>query len=236
MMRNRPARQFRSYLEVFILALGVLLAGFVRAESDPSDERSVANGAQLYAVFCSDCHGSDTANRFDQLYAPDASDAADEEYQKLIDIVAQEESAQLIVVPQEDDPWPEWAERPDPNAEQAPDEKSEVMNTLAAVIDEAHGIKPAGARSDAAATNDALPDEPPEAAGPSGGFEPVPGATNLADPASYLYGTSEDELFESIAEGTGEAMPGFLTELGGEEAVHDVVNYIRSFWGEDWLY
>jgi mono/diheme cytochrome c family protein len=64
----------------------------------------------------------------------------------------------------------------------------------------------------------------------------MPGATNLADPVSYFYGTSEEEMFESIAEGTGEAMPGFRTELGGDEAIMDVVNYIRSFWGEEWLY
>lgn len=220
-------------------SIGVAHVAPVLASFDPVDEHSLANGAQLYEVFCSDCHGSDPGKRYDQLYAPNASVAADDEYQKLIDIVEQEEAAQLIVVPDEEEPWPEWAELPDPNAQKPPDEKTEVMNTLTAVIDEAHGIKPASTPQNTG-SGTAFPGELPYGqavdAGPAVGFEPIPGATNLADPASYLYGISEDEIFKSIAEGTGAAMPGFRAELGDDEAIMDVVNYIRSFWSEEWLY
>jgi mono/diheme cytochrome c family protein len=238
-MRFRRATQSRLPVLVLAYSLGAVSAAPVLADYELVDEQSLTNGAQLYEVFCSDCHGSDAANRYDQLYAVDDA-GGDDEYQKLIEIVQQEESAQLIVVPEEEEAWPEWAELPDPDAEQEPDEKTEVMNTLSAVIDEVHGIRPAaspGNKGNGAANSSAgLLDEQPEDQGPRGGFEPIPGATNLADPSSYFYGTSEEEIFESIAEGTGEAMPGFRTELGSDEAIMDVVNYIRSFWGEEWLY
>lgn len=239
-MRFRFAPQSRIILLLSILSLGALHAQRVFADYGLVDEQSLANGAQLYEVFCSDCHGSDVTNGYDQLYAPDDPGAVDDEYDKMIEIVQQEESAQLIVVPEEDDPWPEWAERPDPEAEAPPDEKTEVMNTLTALIDEAHGIKPSTTPGSAQKAGEdpaaELPFEPSVEEGPPGGFEPMPGATNLADPSSYFYGTSQEEMFDSIAEGTGEAMPGFRTELGGDEAILDVVNYIRSFWGEEWLY
>ena len=43
-------------------------------------------------------------------------------------------------------------------------------------------------------------------------------------------------MFNSIANGTGESMPGWRIELGSDESIWDLVNYIRSFWSEDWLY
>ena len=67
------------------------------------------------------------------------------------------------------------------------------------------------------------------------GFNPVAGATDLSKPQTFYYGTSEEEVFKSIANGTGAAMPGWRTELGSDEAIWDVVRYIRSFWSEDWL-
>jgi mono/diheme cytochrome c family protein len=236
-MRFRRATP--STLPVVLLAYSLGAVASVPVLADV-DEQSLNNGAQLYEVFCSDCHGSDAANRYDQLYSDDYTRGDDDEYQKLIEIVQQEESAQLIAVPDEEEPWPEWAEMPDPNAEKKPDERTEVMNTLSAVIDEAHGIRPAtspgNAGNSTSNSSSSLLDEQITEQDTRGGFEPMPGATNLADPSSYFYGTSEEEIFESIAEGTGEAMPGFRTELGGDEAVMDVVNYIRSFWTEEWLY
>lgn len=233
-MRFRRTTPSRLPLLAVACSLGVMAAVPVLADAD---EQSLNNGAQLYEVFCSDCHGSDVANRYDQLYADDNTYGGDDEYQKLIDIVQQDESAQLIAMPDEEEPWPEWAEMPDPNAEKKPDEKTEVMNTLSAVIDEAHGIRPATSVDNGLSnSSSSLLEEQTEEQDIRGGFEPMPGATNLADPSAYFYGTSEEEIFESIAEGTGEAMPGFRTELGGDEAVRDVVNYIRSFWTEEWLY
>jgi mono/diheme cytochrome c family protein len=239
-MRFRRSPRPNIPLLVLTFLLGVSTAARVLADYDMADEQSLANGAQLYEVFCGDCHGIRAAIGYGQLYATDDPGAVDDEYDKLIEIVEQEETAQLIVVPEEEFEWPEWAERPDPNAEQPLDEKTELMNTLTAVIDDVHGIKgsatPQNSGSNSADSFGELLDEQPAEAGPPGGFEPLPGVTNLADPSSYFYGTSEEEVFESIAEGTGEAMPGFRTELGGDEAVMDVVNYIRSFWGEEWLY
>ena len=145
-MRYRRAAPF---IPILALSLGVSGAAPAHADYGFVDEQSVTNGAQLYEVFCSDCHGSDPANRYDQLYAPDADGNAADEYEKMVEIVQQEESAQLIVVPEEDEPWPEWAERPDPEAEEEPDEKTELMNTLTALIDEAHGIKPSAASGSA---------------------------------------------------------------------------------------
>jgi mono/diheme cytochrome c family protein len=44
-------------------------------------------------------------------------------------------------------------------------------------------------------------------------------------------------MFNSIAYGAGgAAMPGWQIELGSDEAIWDLVNYIRSYWGEEWLY
>lgn len=238
-MRYRLA-QSRVYLLLLTLPLVVLHSPRLFAELELADEHSLSNGAQLYGVFCSDCHGTDVSIRYDQLYTVDEPRAIDQEYEKLIEMVKQEESAQLIAVPEEEEAWPEWAEMPDPNAEAEPDEKTEVMNTLSAVIDEVHGIKP----TETPATNAGEASNPaaewtegqPGDVGPPGGFEPMPGATNLADPASYFYGTSQEELFDSIANGKGRSMPGFRTELGSDEAIQDVVNYIRSFWSEEWLY
>ena len=82
------------------------------------------------------------------------------------------------------------------------------------------------------------PATPPRLDEPGGGgsFNRQAGATDLSDPQTFFYGTSEEEVFNSIAEGTGAAMPGWHTDMGSEEDIWDVVNYIRSFWDEAWLY
>ena len=66
-------------------------------------------------------------------------------------------------------------------------------------------------------------------------LERMPDATDLLDPESFVYGTSEIELFANIADGTGPTMPGFREVLGEEEAIWDIVNYIRSLWGENYV-
>ena len=48
------------------------------------------------------------------------------------------------------------------------------------------------------------------------------------------YGTTELELFRSIAEGTGVTMPGFIQAFDSEDTVWDLIRYLQSFWGEDW--
>ncbi|MEZ5572196.1 MAG: c-type cytochrome [Halioglobus sp.] len=214
---------------LFLLCLLLLGSGGVVANPVYPDEESISNGAQLYDLYCSDCHGSDPANDYDQMYAPDPADAEDD-YSKLIDLVRNEESAQLIAVPEEEEEWPEWADRPNPNAEAVPDPKAQTLAELTAVIDAAHGIAPVS--TGAQETDDFA--EPDADTGDADSFEPVPGATNLADPTTYFYGTSEQEVFDSIANGTGAGMAGWRDELGNENAIWDLVNYIRSLWGEEW--
>jgi mono/diheme cytochrome c family protein len=72
--------------------------------------------------------------------------------------------------------------------------------------------------------------------GDAGSVNRQPGATDLANPQTFFYGTTEEEVFNSIAKGTGAAMPGWRTEMGSDEDVWDIVNYIRSFWSKAWLY
>ena len=53
-------------------------------------------------------------------------------------------------------------------------------------------------------------------------------ATDLTDPEAYYSGSSEQEIFNSIANGAGVAMPAWRTQLGSDESIWDVVNFIRS--------
>jgi hypothetical protein len=116
------------------------------------------------------------------------------------------------------DAWPAWARRPDPRARSKPAVAAETLNE-AALIKETPATLPRR-------------DEP----GDSESFNRQPGATDLSDPQTFFYGTSEEEVFNSIAKGTGAAMPGWRTDIGSEEDIWDVVNYIRSFWNEAWLH
>tara|TARA_R110002110_G_scaffold415765_3_gene655301 strand:- start:70709 stop:71089 length:381 start_codon:yes stop_codon:yes gene_type:complete len=53
-------------------------------------------------------------------------------------------------------------------------------------------------------------------------------ATDLTDPYAYYSGTSEQEIFNSIANGAGVAMPGWRMQLGSDEKVQDLVNFVQS--------
>ncbi|HEY6131376.1 MAG TPA: cytochrome c, partial [Halioglobus sp.] len=206
------------------LCLDLLNSGRVFANPQLTDELSLSNGAQLYALYCSECHGRELTDRGDVLETNETDSALD--YAEKIKKEHFEKSAEAAVGP-EVDKWPEWAERPTPKEPEVPDEKTEVLKMIVAVIEEAHRPKPTsdmhGPGSNSRQENVAR-------------FDPQPGATNLADPESFYYGTTEDELFDSIAKGTGASMPGWRTELGSDEAIWDLVNYIRSFWDEAWLY
>lgn len=222
---------------VFIVCLGVLGAGRTLAAANPDDEQSVRNGAQLYEVYCSDCHGNDTSRRHSEGYESGALEVYDfgesemydsdeiavsDDYAELIDIVRSVQLPQPAAVPEED--WPEWAENPAPLRVYKPDIKQDAIGAVTGAIDRVHD---AYRDSDTPGTLD-------DVAGDIEGFAPVSGATNLAHPSAYFYGTSEDDLFNSIANGTGAAMPGWRSELGSDQAVWDLVNYVRSLWVEDW--
>jgi mono/diheme cytochrome c family protein len=200
--------------------MALLAAARVSAAADPEDLQSVTLGAQLYELYCSECHGTDSAQQYDAIYGSETPEVSDE-YAELIDIVRGVEAPEPYEVEED---WPEWAENPAPERE--PDVREEVLGTVSQAIVQAHGL------SSDAETQDVWSDQ--VGSGDADGFEPLPGATNLADPAAYFYGTSEEDIFNSIANGTGAAMPGWRTELGSDEAIWDLVSYIRSLWGEEW--
>ncbi len=58
-------------------------------------------------------------------------------------------------------------------------------------------------------------------------------ATDLTEPDGYLNGSSSEEIFRSINEGAGVAMPAFNWQLGGDQDVWHLVHYVRSLWPED---
>lgn len=57
-------------------------------------------------------------------------------------------------------------------------------------------------------------------------------ASNLTLPADYYNGSTDQDLFNSIADGAGVAMPGWRQTLGSDEAVWDLVYFVKSLWVE----
>ena len=223
----RSLRPVHAFAGLLILSSLCLPLGTGVAVANPvyPDDQSIANGAQLYDLFCSGCHGVDTSSTYSPLSQSGGGDKYFEQaaLEQRKEIRAAAEAAEKRKVP-----WPTWADRPDPDAPLPPDPNQDTAAELAAMINKAHGIE-----SDAG--NEAFTTEPgfgADSAAP--GFTPAPGATNLADPTTYFYGTSEQEMFNSIADGTGTSMVGWRSELGSDTAIWDVVNYLRSLWGEEW--
>jgi len=208
------------YSILLALCLSLLATARVSAAADPEDMQSVTLGAQLYELYCSECHGSDSAQHLDAIYGSETPEVSDE-YAELVEIVRGVKVPELYEVEED---WPEWAENPPPEPE--PDVREEVLGTVSQAIARAHGL------STDSQTQGAWDDQ--VVSGATDRIDPLPGATNLADPTAYFYGTSEEDLFNSIANGTGAAMPGWRTELGSDEAIWDLVSYIRSLWGEEW--
>jgi mono/diheme cytochrome c family protein len=60
----------------------------------------------------------------------------------------------------------------------------------------------------------------------------VANATDLTEPKLWKSGTTEGEIFRSIRDGAGEAMPPFKVEVDKEEDMWDMVNFLRSLWPE----
>ena len=58
----------------------------------------------------------------------------------------------------------------------------------------------------------------------------VANATDLTEPKAWKSGTSEGEVFRSIRDGAGEAMPPFVDKVTKEEDLWHMVNYLRSLW------
>ncbi len=53
-------------------------------------------------------------------------------------------------------------------------------------------------------------------------------ATDLTDADAYYSGTSEQEIYNSIANGAGVAMPGWRVQLGSDEKIQDLTHFVQS--------
>lgn len=57
-------------------------------------------------------------------------------------------------------------------------------------------------------------------------------ATDLTLPADYYNGSTDQDIYNSIANGAGVAMPAWRAQLGSDEAVWDMVYFVKSLWAE----
>ena len=60
----------------------------------------------------------------------------------------------------------------------------------------------------------------------------VANATDLTEPKLWKSGTSEGEVFRSIRDGAGDAMPPFSDKIDKADDMWHLVNYVRSLWPE----
>ena len=58
----------------------------------------------------------------------------------------------------------------------------------------------------------------------------IANATDLTEPKLWKSGISEGEVFRSIRDGAGDAMPPFSDKIEKSEDIWHLVNYVRSFW------
>jgi mono/diheme cytochrome c family protein len=58
----------------------------------------------------------------------------------------------------------------------------------------------------------------------------IANATDLTNPKAWRSGTSEGEIFRSIRDGAGEAMPPFAEKVSKDDDLWHLVNYLRNLW------
>ena len=58
-------------------------------------------------------------------------------------------------------------------------------------------------------------------------------ATDLTDPEAYYNGTTERDIYNSIAYGAGVGMPPWESQLKSEEDIWHLVNFIRGLWVDE---
>lgn len=224
-MGSRSGTLNRFFSITVCAVYAALFALGTSANPVPADEQSLTSGADLFGFHCTQCHGWDPADEHAGLYAVDPADE-DIDFTELIDIDQDSQG------PAEEE-WPEWAELPDPG-EKAYNarEREAILAELTGAIDNAYGT---GEDSLERAFDDAELEF--EAAGltPQYMDKAYPGATDLTQPQAYYYGVSDFDLYEIISRGTDNGMPAFSVELGSDEAIWDLINYIRSLWGEEWV-
>ncbi len=61
----------------------------------------------------------------------------------------------------------------------------------------------------------------------------VANATDLTEPKVWKSGITEGEVFRSIRDGAGEAMPPFSDKVEKEEDFWNMVNFLRSLWPDE---
>lgn len=221
-----------------LMSLGLLSAAPALANPVPADDLSIANGYEAYDMHCARCHGTKTVAEDELWYEPDAYED-DIDYEALIDeaqAAREEAQKKKFANIAARDGSGRWAELPDPGGKaNDADVRAQIMADLVAQIDKEYGANEEVEELDPFSTDFDI--------GAELGFDDfgkddaMPGAPDLADPEAYLYGTDERDLYRAITKGIGNGslMPGFLNRLGSEEAVWDLVNYIRSQWGPEWL-
>ena len=57
-------------------------------------------------------------------------------------------------------------------------------------------------------------------------------ATDLTVPVDYYNGYTDEDIYNSIANGAGVAMPAWRPVVGSDEAVWDLVYFVKSLWAE----
>jgi len=55
-------------------------------------------------------------------------------------------------------------------------------------------------------------------------------ATDLTQPAHYYNGSSDQDMYTSIANGAGVAMPAFSDKFADDRDIWDLVYYIKTLW------
>jgi mono/diheme cytochrome c family protein len=215
----------------------------VFASPVPPDNISLLNGAAYFERYCTECHGWNPDDQYTDLYDKGPADD-DDPLLGLMSLTEEEDAKDLeqLLEDSKYDDWPVWADPPPKKTQSEEDElEAAILADLLSAIDEIYDEETEPYGWDVAEDNYVDEDEQEDSiADPFGEdlnseLDRMPGATDLLDPESFTYGTTEVELFNSIAEGTGPMMPGFMELLGEEEAVWDLINYIRSLWGEDWV-
>jgi mono/diheme cytochrome c family protein len=64
-------------------------------------------------------------------------------------------------------------------------------------------------------------------------IEVVANATDLTNPKVWKNGTEEGQIFRSIRDGAGAAMPAFKGQITQEQDIWNIVNFIHSLWPKD---
>ena len=60
----------------------------------------------------------------------------------------------------------------------------------------------------------------------------IANATDLTEPKLWTSGISDGEIFRSIRDGAGDAMPPFKPKIEDEKDMWHLVNFLRSLWPE----